>query len=50
MCVCVGGGLNLAQHGKICSETQLLFPRFVINCTPLHVVFIEVSGGRGGVH
>ena len=42
----VWGALNLAQHSEICCETQLLFSRFVINCTPLHCGFY--TGGLWG--
>ena len=41
-----GGALEWAQHREILSETQLLFSRFVINCTPLHCGFY--TGGLGG--
>ena len=43
----VWGALNLAQHSEICFETQLLFSRFVTNCTPLHCGFYTRGLGGG---
>ena len=46
----VWGVLNLAQHSEICSETQLLFPRFVINCKPLDCGFYTEGLSGGGLN